>query len=368
MFISGNREVLISSALVTFLLLAGGVFGATSGSDTGLPDEEWAQVFVWAGMIGVLFFIGKILISDEREMGDNARKALNTLFYMVLAAFAMSGGVDMIGGVLGVDYLYDEASSFLNTQVQETTEEFVKVLSIYEVLQVVSSFKIGFGAGWSLGPHATASLKIDMADIMGPINSLMGMLVWSIWGFVASMSIQKILLEFGHNYAMSAFLPLGILFFILPGLNRAGGLLISIAIGMWLLFPLTVNLILMPAADMVQGSSTDLMEEPTLVDLQNLSVGGIISSYADQVKEMVKCFVDPTCSVASSSFLGGLSWARAEFVQYLFGYWAKKFMIWYLVPIINLLFFVVFVINMTDMLGGEEKTLSKWANNIFRFR
>jgi hypothetical protein len=326
-----------SFTLVFLILLASPVHAQTVGEGI-----VWARLVIYAGMGAILFYIGYILFtsSSERAVEEKKGKIVSLLFIITLGVFALTGGIDFLGSIVGVDYLYTTSADFLDDQMADTTATFAKVITVYEVMSVVSSLEV-----------SVLVVKTNLGTILEPLRTITQKILWQSWSFVTIMSLHKLILEFGHRYVMSTLFPLGLFFFVLPGLRKAGAFLVSIALTLWLFFPLTIVVVMIPLTDMVTNDPADFYDVQT-------TPGSVFDSIRSGLS------TDPVDTLANLDDTLTLSFLRFGVegtVNLVFEWWAPKAIMWYFVPIINMIFFIILVINLTDILGGESKVLGRMS-------
>jgi hypothetical protein len=328
--------------LCTILAACADAVHAQPGGNTA-----WAHIVVYAGMAAIIFYLGYVLVSSgegPRDLDEKKRKLASLFFLITLATFALTGGVDWLGSVTGVGWLYDTSSEFLNDQVSATTDTFASVLGVYEVMALVSTLKIGISLG--------ISAEVKAGELLRPISKVTEILLWSAWGFVTSMSIHKVILDFGHRYAMGSIFPLGLLFYILPGLRRAGAFLISVSIALWIFFPLTVVAVMIPVSDMIKTDPQDYYDI-------NVPIGDVYGSLGT--------LANPVAAPPAVSGIF-LKTTKEAFVNFVFEWWAEKAMLWYFVPVINVVFFIILVLGLTEAIGGESNVLGRMSRVMVPFR
>jgi len=71
--------------------------------------------------------------------------------------------------------------------------------------------------------------------------------------------------------------------------------------------------------------------------------------------------VDTLANLDDTLTLSFLRFGVEGTVNLVFEWWAPKAIMWYFVPIINMIFFIILVINLTDILGGESKVLGRMS-------
>ncbi len=331
-----------------------------AGSGQAQQGAGWVQIIAYVGMLGILAQIARMMLHrDEEELSESRRNLLSALATLVLAVFALTHGIQWLGDVTGANgVLYSTAESFLQQQFIETLDRFTSALLLYEAVQAASSIQFGF--------EFVVKADIDMGDFLKPVSELADKLLWSIWGFVASMALHKILLVFGHRYAMSTLFPLGLVLWLFPGLRGAGAFLISVSLALWLFFPLTVVAVLMPAASLVQHDPVGIFSGPlgneSAKDYLADTFGASSNSTWRRVIEGLVDTVPPLQSalVAMQSL--------DDLVRSLANWWAEMFILWYLLPGINIIFLLITIVSLSDVLGGESRTLGRLAKALLPLR
>lgn len=96
---------------------------------------------------------------------------------------------------------------------------------------------------------------------LAPIGSILGMIIESLFVFLLAVQAQSSLLTFISGAALTTFLPVGLILRCFFPTRKLGGALIAMAIGMYVVFPLTFVLDYQSVAAMnvhIQDSQTSL--------------------------------------------------------------------------------------------------------------
>ncbi len=334
----------------------GGLFNNTTSST--YLSHGWGKLAVYGGMVVILFYIGRFILSGGSDTTESRQKLLSTMFIIILAGFAFTGGISWTGQIMGENVLYNHANNFLNKQFIDATSEFELFLGISTALDVVSSVKL-----------SAVVVSVKAGALLQPIMTLMNKITWSLWDFIISISIQKVLLIFGHRYAMGTLFPLGLIAYLFPGFKKAGAFLIALSLALWIIFPLTVVVILEPVTQMIH-------EDPSSY-IKNFSVKHIISEVISSIKKVIPSPLSGHAKppslyqMSNASTTGSNALLSLIFVAPLgiiFTWWAKMFVIWYFIPAINIVFFIIFVFSLTEELGGETSVFSKFSSSLIRFK
>ncbi|GCC10627.1 hypothetical protein IPdc08_00660 [archaeon] len=337
-------------------VVSGGLFNTTNSSTYLSPG--WGKLAVYGGIVVILFYIGRFILSGGSDTTESRQKLLSTLFIIILAGFAFTGGVSWTGQILGENVLYNHANNFLNKQFTDASAEFELFLGVSTALDVVSSVKL-----------SAVVVSVKAGALLQPITTFMNKITWSVWDFIISISIQKVLLIFGHRYAMTTLFPLGLISYLFPGFRKAGAFLIALSLALWIVFPLTVVVILEPVTQMVH-------EDPSSY-IKTFSVKHLISEVVNSIKNVIPSPLSGQTQppslyqISNASTTGSNALLSLIFVAPLaaiFTWWAKMFIIWYFIPAINIVFFIIVVFSLTEELGGETSVFSKVSSSFIRFK
>ncbi|MFA5108323.1 MAG: hypothetical protein WC492_02195 [Candidatus Micrarchaeia archaeon] len=99
-----------------------------------------------------------------------------------------------------------------------------------------------FGVSAYLPEPLVSSISLDLAPNAGltPVSDAMVMLTDMIGVGLVAVVVQKTVLQFVHQNALTVFLPLGIAFKAIPFTRKTGATLIALALVFYFIFPITL--------------------------------------------------------------------------------------------------------------------------------
>jgi len=355
---AGSALYLITVVVLTFLI-AVGVPVAGAVQESRYPEGWWVTLVFYVGtlalILSILIFLFKASKGIGEEIDEDLTRLMSIFLVILVASFSLAGGVQWLGRVSGVDgFVYQRANSFLDTQLQETIRTYEKVLLLYETIKVLSALEVNI-----------LVVKVKVGDLFEPITKLIDKLLDSVFVFVAAISMHKVLLVFGHNYAMSTLFPLGVVLWVFPWTRKAGSLLIAVAIALWFVFPFTVILILEQTSKLVNQDPSPFLSLPVAPEfgeaLKRFWSTKDIDAAKEVLEEIAKLLVKEGGDVPGII----LKKLLYDFIEALFNWWAQMFVTWLLVPAINIAFLVTVVMNLADAIGGEAKPFARMAKFLF---
>lgn len=115
---------------------------------------------------------------------------------------------------------------------------FLGLLSLEFLLGPISTF----GVSAFLTEPILSSISLDMAPNAGltPVSEAIIMLTDTVGIGMVTIIVQKVLLEFVHQNALTVFLPLGVGFKAIPFLRKTGATIIALALVMYFVFPISI--------------------------------------------------------------------------------------------------------------------------------
>ncbi len=260
-----------------------------------------------AYMAGSLFSLPEVLAWAKNEFFQTAAMAMMLgmllLFFSFLDSFLIPsltqtavGGPYNLGGPPGLP----TPSSNIMTAAQNYVEKVMSVLSIQLTTMLYFQVAIGRfefmmlrlmpgGVGIII---SIGSLFTPLLHFIGFTLNMLGMAMWSV-------QLQFAILRFADQYMFFLFLPLGIIFRSFPFTRAIGGAFIAIALGLYVVYPLTFILNMSVLNDHYEHSTqvSDLFTKFTYKVTQlDLPQGGIAMDPFNFAWYMLKMI-----------FLGGLS-------------------------------------------------------------
>lgn len=115
---------------------------------------------------------------------------------------------------------------------------YISLFTLEAMLGPVSTF----GMSFYLPQPLVSDISLDMAPNAGltPVSEAAIMLTDLIGVGLGTIFLQKLLLEFFHQNALTVFLPLGLAFRAVPFLRKTGSSIIAAALVMYFIFPLAI--------------------------------------------------------------------------------------------------------------------------------
>jgi len=162
---------------------------------------------------------------------DEAYQILISLIIIILLIMVLSMICNVFITLAGSDPFLI-AHSYLNSLIWDKTLNLATNAFQYSVVcQLLAAFRLQIGPG-SLGvgynPNAGARALSMCFDFIYAFFA----------GISASLMIQDMALSVIQAFAFRIMLPIGIIFRIFPFLRKAGGFLIALALGLYIVFPL----------------------------------------------------------------------------------------------------------------------------------
>jgi len=213
-----------------------------------VPIAGWTHLLLYVGMFILLLYLGYLSPElTDKELGEKQQHMLVIMFLLVFAVFSLTRGVNLVAGYIGIHMIYNTAIHFNNIQIQHTTDAYIGIIGVQSVLKVAASV-------------------IVLKDIAGPLATIVGGFSNNILTIIISASIHKVLLIFGHRYAMSTLFPLGLVLLLIPVLRPAGSFLVAQAIVLWLILPVVIDSLYIPVGMFFGATSS-----PSINSLMSLN-------------------------------------------------------------------------------------------------
>ncbi len=318
---------------------------------SGYPERDWALLVFYTGLLALILLVIVLLLRALRgeEPDEVFVRMLSVFLIVMIAAFSLSGGVQWLGQVSGIDgIVYQRADSFLDQELEETMRTYVRLALLVS----------------SAGLVASVDLQVVSLDRpLKPVLDLFDRLLDFGYVFLLSISLHKTLLEFGHRYAMSTLFPVGVVLWVFPWTRKAGSFMVAVALALWLVFPFTVILILKPAAELVEQDPSAFLDLPLDERFEAL-----LNLLRDRDLESFREFAEAIGSSQPSLLPLPAAISLDAFwylVEAAFNWWAQNFMVWLLVPVINVALLMAVVSSIAEALGGEGSPFNRVARYIF---
>lgn len=338
-----------AAVILTVLLLAA---PAAAQQVSGYPGREWVMLVLYAGTLGLILLLLAMLVRALRgaEPDEELVRMLTIFLVIMIAVFSLAGGVQWLGRVSGIDgMIYQRAVDFTDEQLRETLTTYAGIALLYSSVELIASLDLQI---------------ISLGGPLKPVIDLIGRLLDFAYLFLMSISLHKVLLEFGHRYAMSTLFPVGVVLWVFPWTRKAGSLLVAVALTLWLVFPFSVVLILQPTAELVIQDPEDFLELP-LSDQARVLIDLLTGQDFPSLRELSEALSGqgsvtgiPGLEIISEVLL-------KEIVERAFIWWAQSFIVWLLVPVINIAFLMAMVSSIAEAIGGEGSPFSRVARYIF---
>lgn len=325
---------------------------------TGSQNVGWVSVIVWAGMASILLYCGYMVISGD--ISDNARRIMSIIAAIAIASLALTSGINFLGSIFGVDWMYNKAATFLDEEISDTTDLAIQLASAQAATNIISSIKIETQKSKS----GKGKRTVNAGAVAKPLSKILDFLLNSVWAFIGSMSFHRVLLELGHKFAMSVIFPVGVLLYMLPSLKKAGAILIAISLAFWILFPATILLIIKPISDKMSTEDIQFYNP----QIPPIEVAKKLSSDFERVFQDTE--ENPPVKIGPFDlFTMYLGTVKEGALYFFFNWWAKMVVVWYIVPFINIIMFFIAIDGMADAIGGDRAgNIGMWARKITKFR
>ncbi|MDD5172111.1 MAG: hypothetical protein PHF60_03690 [Candidatus ainarchaeum sp.] len=214
--------------------------------------EEWAkneflQVFISAAMVGGLFLLmapgtGLIII------------AFNSLVPTDAFATALSG---YSGGCSGVspDTVICYAYAYMGYLAFQIMNLMAGIFTVNIILDILSKISIDV-------------IVVEVTPLSGlsSIVQVFNSILQSLFFLGIMVEVERALLIFVDKVALQMFLPIGVVLRTFFGTRKLGGALMALAVGIYLVFPLTIAMNAMAVTEVTTQAYTD-----TAASLMNLT-------------------------------------------------------------------------------------------------
>jgi hypothetical protein len=207
-----------------------------------ISAEWWSGGWIYLVFVGIstiflflsiVFMASKIIVKPEWVVWikDEFYQAIISVVIVVMLIVVLSSICSVFTGVIGADP-FNIAHGYLNGLVWDKTINLAtRAFQDSLICQLVAGYKTHMGPP-SLG--TTYSQSIGLRTVATNFDFLYTLFA----GLSASLMVQDIGLSIIQAFAFRIMLPLGILFRVFPFLRKAGAMLIALAIGLYIVFPL----------------------------------------------------------------------------------------------------------------------------------
>ncbi|MCX6776866.1 MAG: hypothetical protein NTY73_02780 [Candidatus Micrarchaeota archaeon] len=239
MLINGGFGMLLSIALSD---ISGGIFLG------GWETAALTALMISFGIIAIAFAIG--IGFGYRELEEWAKNEMYEIFISGLIVVTLIALINILFGIsinLAGGNPFSIALSKVSSMIVETNGQFLTLLLYNIYIGALSTLKFAFFIPIPiLPPPLPTVIVIRIGSYVTPwagLSSLMMGLdaIFNVLGLmIAALLVEQVLLTFIQVAFLKYFLPLGILMRTFPITRVAGGTLIAIAIGAYIVYPLAV--------------------------------------------------------------------------------------------------------------------------------
>jgi len=207
-----------------------------------ISNEWWTGGWIYLAFMGmgtillllaIVYMVAKILVKREWEVWvkDEFYQTIISVAIMILLVLVLSVICNVFITLAGNDPFLI-AHTYLNGLVWDKTLNLATTAFQYSIIcQMVAGYKMMVGpGGLGTGFMPNAGLRA-VAVCFDYIYAFFA-------GISASLMVQDIGLSIIQAFAFRIMLPLGILFRIFPFLRKAGAMLIALALGLYIVYPL----------------------------------------------------------------------------------------------------------------------------------
>ncbi len=245
----------------------------------------WLEVSVIAIMISIsvvalLYMVG-MAISNRRIISIAKSEFLQAMASILIVAFMgiMVATFTEVDGVTGVS---------IDTQFQKLKDHFQSRIDTLE--GIYNSY---YSRNLAIAPQEyECTTRFGITDCKDGLVTHPYVESYRTMGYKAlqlqvAYHSEKVLVEYIHRSALAVFLPLGIILRIIPLTRGLGGLLMALAIGFYIIFP-----IFFFASSLALSVSTTSIDYPPAVEIQQCSsdtisqTTAVTQAYQLQFQEM----------------------------------------------------------------------------------
>jgi len=225
---------------ITLADISGGIFLG------GWETAALTALLVSFGIIAIAFAIG--IGFHYRELEEWAKNEMYEIFISGLIVGTLITLINIVFGIsinLAGGNPLQVAHTNVTSMILETSSMFLTLLLYNIYIGALSTLKISFFIPIAILPPVVF-LVIRIGSVIAPwagLSTIVGGLdsVFSVMGaMVAALLVEQALLVFIQFAMLKYFLPLGILMRTFPITRVAGGTLIAIAIGAYIVYPLAI--------------------------------------------------------------------------------------------------------------------------------
>ncbi len=207
-----------------------------------ISSEWWTGGWIYLVFIGIstillslslVFMVSQITGKHEWVVWikDEFYQTIISVIIVILLVMVLTLVCNIFSNIAGGDP-FVIAHAYLNDLVwSRTINDAINAFQASLLCQIVAGYKTHMGPK-SLG--TTYSQHMGLRTVATNFDFLYTLFV----GLSASLMIQDIGLSIIQAFAFRIMLPLGILFRVFPFLRKAGAMLIALALGLYIVFPL----------------------------------------------------------------------------------------------------------------------------------
>lgn len=254
---TGGDAFLVAFYVMVSMVVLVGIAYVFSRAFKNRLLEDWAkneflQVMLSAAIVGGLFFLmapgtGIIITAFESLKPD-----IN-LQTMADQSYSVSGGTIPLtacdGTGLPEDSVICYSYQYLTILETQITNLMAGLFMLNILLDVLSKLSVDLIVV-NITPLAGISSVVQIFNSM--LQTLLSL------GVLAE--VEKALLQFINATALTVFLPIGAVLRTFFGTRRLGGALIALAVGMYIIFPLTIALNTVAVSEMDKAAFSDFMD------------------------------------------------------------------------------------------------------------
>jgi len=243
----GWQGMAISAVLASFFLVAIAYMIAKAFNHEGLG--KWVRSELYQVLANALLVVGLIALVELAVSGASA----------VTADIAQAaGGLQYAGAGQYVDNPFVLSQLFLDENIQCLKTWFLRLFIADSIIEPIEQFNVGI-AGMDV---------VSLSMVLGPVVSALYFASHNVVFLLLANYFQRHLLIFIFQTMFTVFLPIGIILRTLPVTRGFGGFLISVSIGLYLVYPLSYSAMLLTTRQMEAGECQLSIRESELRGIQ----------------------------------------------------------------------------------------------------
>ncbi len=227
--------IAMSAALASFFMVALGWMFASAFNHQGL--KRWVRSEIYHVLANFLLVIG--LVAMVGVVLTNVTE---------VTANMATGGFTYLGGG-AVDNPFVLAEIFLDENIQCQRMIYLDAFMADSFIEPVEHFSVGIG-----GMDA-----VSAANALTPITGMLYLVAHNTAFLLLANYLQRHLLIFIFQTMFTLFLPIGIILRTLPVTRGLGGFMIALAIGLYIVYPISYSAMLLTSREMSTGSTACML-------------------------------------------------------------------------------------------------------------